>query len=114
METPIAIRDPTATLPLPWPEERIAEFCRRWKVEELAVFGSALRRDFGPGSDVDLLVRFAPDAEWTLLDHSRMERELEEVLGRKVDLVSRAAIEESPNWVVRREILSSARVAYAR
>jgi predicted nucleotidyltransferase len=67
-----------------------------------------------PGSDLDLLVRFAPDAEWTLLDHSRMERELEEMLGRKVDLVTRAAIEESPNWVVRKEILGSARTAYVR
>jgi predicted nucleotidyltransferase len=99
---------------LPWPAERIAELCRKWKVEELAVFGSALRGGFGPGSDLDLLVRFAPDAEWTLLDHSRMERELEALLGRKVDLVTRAAIEESPNWVVRNEILRSARTAYVR
>jgi len=78
------------------------------------VFGSALRDDFGAASDIDLLVRFAPEAEWTLLDHARMEQELEEILGRKVDLVTREAIEESPNWLVRNEILSSARTAYAR
>ena len=110
----IAPQPPVPALALPWPAKRIAELCRKWKVQELAVFGSAVRGDFGPGSDLDLLVRFAPDAEWTLLDHSRMERELEDVFGRRVDLVTRAAIEESPNWVVRREILASARTAYAR
>lgn len=98
---------------MPWPTERVRELCRKWKVEELAVFGSALREDFGAGSDVDLLVRFAPEARWSLLDHARMERELEEVLGRRVDLVTRDAILESPNWLVRREILGSARSVYA-
>jgi hypothetical protein len=101
-------------LHLSWPAEAVEEFCRRWKVLELSVFGSALREDFGSESDVDLLVRFAPDAEWTLLDQARMERELEGILGRSVDLVTFEAIEESPNWIVRREILSSARTAYAR
>jgi len=101
------------SLPFSWPEEEIRAFCDRWEVEELAVFGSALREDFGNESDLDLLVRFAPAAEWTLLDHARMERELEEILGRSVDLVTREAIEESPNWIVRREILRTARTAYA-
>lgn len=78
------------------------------------MFGSALREDFGAESDVDLLVRFEPEAEWSLLDHARMERELEVLLGRSVDLVTRSAIEESPNWVIRKEILRSARTAYAR
>lgn len=98
---------------MPWPTDRIRELCRKWKVEELAVFGSALREGFGAGSDVDLLVRFAPEARWSLLDHARMERELEQILGRRVDLVTRDAIEESPNWLVRREILGSARPIYA-
>ena len=101
-------------LPLAWPAGAMQTFCDRWKVEELAVFGSALRDDFRTDRDVDLLVRFAPEAEWTLLDHARMERELEELLGRRVDLVTREAIEESPNWLVRREILDTARIAYAR
>jgi len=101
------------SLPFSWPQKEIRAFCERWKVEELAVFGSALRDDFGSASDVDLLVRFAPTSRWTLLDHARMERELEEILGRSVDLVTRQAIEESPNWIVRKEILRSARTAYA-
>ena len=92
---------------------RLAEFCRRWKVAELAQFGSSLRDDFGPASDVDFLVSFAPDADWTLFDHFRMEQELAEMLGRDVDLVSRRGIEGSRNWIRRREILRTARTIYA-
>ena len=91
----------------------MTEFCRRWKVAELSLFGSALRDDFRPDSDIDLLVRFAPDAEWSLLDQAHMERELEQLLGRRVDLVSRAAIERSPNWIRRKEILETSRPIYA-
>ena len=91
----------------------IAEFCRRWKIKELRLFGSALREDFGPESDVDLLVTFAPDAQWSLLDHARMEEELSGHLGRKVDLVSRRAVERSPNWIRRKAILESAELYYA-
>jgi len=94
------------------PMDRIAEFCRRRKITHLAIFGSALREDFGPDSDVDLLARFSPDAEWTILDHCRMEEELAAILGRPVDLVSRDAVERSRNWIRRREILSTARTIY--
>lgn len=80
---------------------------------ELSLFGSALRDDFRSDSDIDLLVRFAADAEWSLLDQARMERELEDLLGRKVDLVSRAGIERSANWVRRQEILETSRPIYA-
>jgi uncharacterized protein len=100
-------------LPSSWPADRLEDFCRRWKITELALFGSALRDDFRADSDIDLLARFAPDAEWSLLDHAKMERELTEMLGREVDLVSRTAIEASPNWIRRREILSTARALYA-
>jgi predicted nucleotidyltransferase len=100
-------------MPLSWPADRIEEFCHRWKIVELSLFGSALREDFRPDSDVDLLVRFAPDADWSLLDHARMERELSEILGREVDLVSRTAVEASPNWIRRQEILNTARSLYA-
>jgi uncharacterized protein len=93
--------------------ERLAGFCRKWKVKELALFGSALRPDFGPESDVDFLVTFADSAEWGVLDHFRMEEELAEIVGREVDLVSRAAVERSMNWLRRRDILSTARTVYA-
>ena len=95
------------------PHEQIADFCRRWKVSELSLFGSALRDDFGADSDVDLLVAFAQDAEWSLLDHVRMEEELSAMLSRKVDLISRRAIERSENWIRRRAILETAQVLYA-
>ena len=90
----------------------IEAFCHRWKSIEMAVFGSALRNDFDPDSDIDLLVSFAPDAQWSLFDLIRMERELAELLGRRVDLVSRRSIEASANWIRRREILSTAETIY--
>jgi predicted nucleotidyltransferase len=91
----------------------VVDFCQRWKVAELAVFGSALRDDFRPDSDIDLLVTFQPDADWSLLDQSTMEDELSSLLGRKVDLVSRRAIERSENWIRRRAILESAQLVHA-
>ena len=90
----------------------LEQFCRRWAVSEMALFGSVLRQDFGPDSDVDILVTFAPEAEWSLLDHVQMEMELAELLGREVDLLSRRAVERSQNPLRRREILQSAQTVY--
>ncbi|UCH35993.1 MAG: nucleotidyltransferase domain-containing protein [Armatimonadota bacterium] len=92
--------------------EKIAEFCRTWKVVELALFGSVLREDFGAVSDVDVLVAFAPDARWSLFDMARMQQALEEIFDRKVDLVSKAGIETSRNPLRREAILASAEVIY--
>ena len=92
--------------------EQLAGFCRRWKIRRLALFGSVLRDDFGPESDLDVLVTFAPDAQWSLLDLVRMEGELSEVLQRPVDLLTERAVEQSPNWILRHEILSTAEVVY--
>jgi predicted nucleotidyltransferase len=97
---------------LKWPKEKIVAFCRKWRVIELSLFGSALREDFGPGSDVDLLYVFDSDAGWSLLDLAAMEAELEEILGRKVDLVSRRAIEQSHNWIRKKAILEGSRRIY--
>ncbi len=90
----------------------VREFCQRWQITELAVFGSMLREDFGPESDLDLLVEFAEDAEWSLWDHDRMERELADILGRDVDLITKRSIERSQNWVRRTSILGSAETVY--
>ena len=95
------------------PETKIADFCQRWRIRELALFGSVLRDDFDGGSDLDILVAFAPDADWSLLDHVQMEQELEVLLGRELDLLSRRAVEQSRNWLRRREILATAKVVYA-
>jgi len=102
-----------STQDLELPVDKLADFCRRWKIVELALFGSAVRDDYGPESDIDLLARFADDAAWSILDHVRMEDELEALLGRQVDLVSRDAVERSRNWIRRNAILSSAQVIYA-
>ena len=85
--------------------KRIADFCRRWRIVELSLFGSVLRDDFRPDSDIDVLVSFAPDARWTLFDVGHMEEELERLFGRKVDLVERRAVERSENYIRRRLIL---------
>ncbi len=95
------------------PAVKLAEFCRRWKVAELAVFGPVLGRDFKSDSDVDMLVIFGAGARWSLLDHVRMQDELSDLLGRKVDLVSRKGIERSRNYIRRRAILETSEVIYA-
>ena len=96
-------------LPIPVDRQRVAEWCRRWKVRGLALFGSLLRSDFGPSSDVDLLVTFEPNAAWSLIDHERMRQELSDIIGRNVDLVSREGLEGSANWIRRQTILATAR-----
>ena len=95
------------------PMDKITAFCTRWRIAELAVFGSVLRDDFRPDSDIDVLVSFAKDAHWTLFDMVRMSEALEQILGRKVDLVSRRGVEASRNPLRRRAILESAEVLYA-
>ncbi|MDP2897515.1 MAG: nucleotidyltransferase family protein [bacterium] len=94
-------------------QERLAVFCRRWKIAELALFGSVLRDDFAADSDVDVLVRFMSDAKHGLFDLVRMQEELKDILGREVDLVERSAIEKSRNYIRRKAILSSAETIYA-
>jgi len=98
---------------IPIPDLALNDFCLRWKIRELALFGSVLSNAFGPASDVDVMVTFLPEAEWSLLDHIRMEEELTALLGRQVDLVSKKAVERSENWLRRRAILESAEVVYA-
>jgi len=86
------------------PQAQIADFCRRWNVAEFALFGSVLRDDFRPDSDVDVLVSFAPDAHWSLFDFVDMQLELTEIFGRTVDLIERSGLH---NPFMRREILKS-------
>ena len=95
------------------PRAELAAFCRANGILRLSIFGSAVRDDFGPGSDVDLLVEFAEEARHSLLDMVRMEDELEEIFGREVDLVEREGIEQSRNYLRRRAILESAETFYA-
>jgi uncharacterized protein len=90
--------------------EALSAFCRRWRISELALFGSALRDDFRPDSDLDVLVTFEPEAEHSLLDVIALQQELEDRAGRPVDLVERRALR---NPFRRREILRTHQVLYA-
>lgn len=96
------------------PMEKISDFCHKWQVDELSLFGSVLRDDFCPNSDIDVMVQFHPDAcpMFSTLEH--MEAELAAMFHRDVDLVTRQGIEASRNYLRRREILSSARAIYAK
>lgn len=93
--------------------DRPIDVCRRWRVAELALFGSWSHGEATSTSDVDLLVTFAPDTAWSLVDHAAAEEDFAAVFGRPVDLISRRAVEASSNWIRRRAILDSARVLYA-
>ncbi len=91
----------------------IEAFCKKWGIVELSLFGSVLRDDFTPKSDVDVLVTFADNSRHGLFDMVRMRDGLENVLQCKVDLVSRRAVEQSRNKIRREAILGSAMVIYA-
>ena len=95
------------------PRAKLAAFCRAHRIRRLSIFGSAVRDDFGPESDIDLLVEFAKEARLSLFDMVRMEEELKEIFGREVDLVEREGIEQSRNYLRRRAILESAETIYA-
>lgn len=91
--------------------DAIRAFCSKWRIARLEVFGSIVRSDFGPTSDVDFLVTFEEDARWGL-EIVEMERELAGIVGRRVDLVSRRAVEGSDNWIRRKSIIQSARIVH--
>ncbi|MCY7274056.1 MAG: nucleotidyltransferase family protein [Phormidesmis sp. CAN_BIN44] len=100
------------TFPIQISESEIAEFCQRWQIQEFSLFGSILRDDFRPDSDVDVLVKFEPETRRGLLEMAQMREELMELFGREVDLVSKRAIEQSQNWIRRKNILGTAQVIY--
>lgn len=95
------------------PKQQITEFCEKWRISHLALFGSVLREDFRPDSDVDLLVTFAPQADWKFEQLLEMKGELESLIGRPVDLVEKRVIDESPNYIRRKHILTHMEPIYA-
>jgi len=90
------------------PQVEIEAFCRRHHIRRLSLFGSVLREDFGPDSDVDVLVDFDGGVDLGLLEIVSIERELSTILGRKVDLVDREEVERSDNYLRKRHILNTA------
>lgn len=101
--------EPAIANPISIPQEKIADLCRRYQVRQIQLFGSALRDDFGPESDVDVLVEFEPDAQIGFVALSRMQRELSELFQRPVDLVPQEGLKPR----IREAVLSSAEVIYA-
>ncbi len=99
-------------IPFDQHREQLAALCRRWRITELGLFGSVLREDFGPESDIDVLVTFAPGARWSLFDLVTLQQELQAILGREVDVVERQAVERSENYIRRRHILESVEPLY--
>ncbi len=91
------------------PMDRIEAFCRKWKIREFSLFGSVLRDDFRPDSDVDVLVSFEPDAPWDLFHLVEMRDELIALFGRDVDLVEKEGLR---NPFRRRTILDTREVIY--
>src|SRR5258707_12092756 len=85
-----------------FPSRQIAPFCRRWQVQQLALFGSVARGEETPSSDIDVLVTFKPEAAWSLFDLADMRDELSRVLGHEVDLVEESSLR---NPFLRRSVL---------
>jgi predicted nucleotidyltransferase len=90
--------------------DSVADFCRQYKITELALFGSVLREDFRPDSDIDVLVTFAPDTHYSLFDLVLLQEKLQQIFGREVDLVEKAALR---NPFRRHHILNNMEVLYA-
>lgn len=92
-----------------FPMDRISQVCHQYRVRELSVFGSALREDFRPDSDIDLLVDFQPNHGQGLIAYLCCQDDLKEILGRPVDLVQKSGLKR----FVRDEVLRTAKVVYA-
>ena len=104
-----------AMIPFPQqiPEENIREFCGKWNITEMSVFGSILNKNFNPESDIDFVVRFKEGVKWSLFDHMSMEEELTKICGRPIDLITMRSIEDSPNWIRKKTILDTMEQIYA-
>jgi hypothetical protein len=91
-------------------KKAVAGFCKKWKIVEMSLFGSVLRDDFNPDSDIDVLVTFNPEAKWSLWDFPQMQDELKAIFGREVDIVEKDALK---NPFRRHSILTTRQVVYA-
>ncbi len=90
-------------------ETKLTDLCRQYRVQELSLFGSAVRGELRPDSDIDLLVQFLPDANIDLVDYAGLMLDLSKLLGRKVDLVSKNGLKP----LIRASVLDEARLLYA-
>lgn len=102
----------SSSLVITLPKEALVNWCDRWKIQELYLFGSVLRDDFQPEhSDIDVMVTFTPEAQWGF-EFVSMKQELETLFERKVDLLTKASVEKSQNWIRRKKVLETAKLIY--
>lgn len=94
------------------PMTEMESFCKRWNIEKLWFFGSVLRDDFGPDSDIDILVTFEHQRTPSLFGLVDIESELKDLTGREVDVVSRRAVDNSRNYIRKQAVLDSALLVY--
>lgn len=95
------------------PIAQISTFCQKWGIIRLELFGSILRDDFNAESDVDFMAVWGNDAVFNLMDLVNAEEELAAICGRPVDLVSREAVEQTPNWLLRDYMMKNVLEIYA-
>ncbi|MFA6363119.1 nucleotidyltransferase domain-containing protein [Methanoregula sp.] len=88
------------------PEETIRAFCKKWNIRSFCFYGSIMRDDFRPDSDIDVMIEFFPDDKTSLPDMSAMQEELEALFSRKIDLADRKSVEQSENYIRRKGMLS--------
>lgn len=97
---------------IPIDREKIAEFCQKHGIIEFSLFGSVLRDDFGPDSDVDVMISLSPQTRFGLIKYGRLIYDLRQLIGRDVDVVLRKEIEASSNRFRKRDVLSNHRTIY--
>ncbi|MBW1863848.1 MAG: nucleotidyltransferase domain-containing protein [Deltaproteobacteria bacterium] len=95
------------------PGSKVKAFCEKYDIKELSLFGSVLSDDFSEDSDIDILVTFSDNSHHTVFDLVRMEKELQEIFGYEIDLVSRRGLESSRNYIRKNAILNSTEAIYA-
>jgi predicted nucleotidyltransferase len=93
--------------------KEIKQFCKKWKIRELSLFGSALTDKFNKESDIDILMAFNDNSHYGLFELAEMKSELEKIYGKEVDLVTRNSVEKSHNYIRRKSILSNLKSIYA-
>jgi len=106
------LQDPIIQQRLGTSPAELETLCKKWHLTELALFGSILRDDFRPDSDIDLLASFSPSFHRGLTETLQIRDDFTALFSRKIDLVIKDAIERSPNWIRRQEILETAQVIY--
>jgi len=94
-------------------EEKIKDFCKKWGISEFSIFGSYIRNELREDSDVDVLISFKDNVKYTLFDMVHIQKELENMFERKVDVITKKGLENSRNHIRKKAIFNEAKLIYA-